>query len=171
MHQLAPARDSFHDKHVEPLTTFITLPPEIHHQIASQLSYPDLLALILTHPKFQNHQLIHTSKSSREDWVIDRAMQRLPLPTQSRCSWSSDEEFLSNPEVVTILYNRRHHLECAEMFLRGKGGGDCFVVKGKSCPHLEQAVESLRKRRWGYHFSWLSQRLFVNSAWKHSGRV
>lgn len=162
-YQLAPARSPFHDKNIQPLTTFLALPPEIHYQIASQLPYPDLLALTLAHPRFRNHPLVRTSKSSRVDWLIDRAMQRLPLPSQSQCRWSSDEEFLSNSEVVTILYRRRHHLECAEMSPRGKGDGDCFVVKGRGCPHLAQAAENLQKEKWEGLF-----RLFKLEAFRKS---
>lgn len=151
-YQLEPARSCFHDKNVQPQTTFLALPPEIHYQIASQLPYPDLLALTLAHPKFRNHSLVCTSKSSRVDWLIDRAMQQLPLPSQSQCRWSSDREFLSNLEVATILYRRRHHLECTEMSPGGKGDGNCFVIEGRGCPHLAQAAEILQKEKWKGHY-------------------
>lgn len=104
--------------------------------IASYLPYPDLLALTLTHPIFRSHSLVRTTKSSRVDWLLDRAMLGLPLPTQSRCRWSSDNEFVSHPEVITIMRKRRQHVECAEMSSQINGKGSCFVVEGEACPRL-----------------------------------
>ena len=127
---------------------FLSLPAEIHNLIASQLSYPDLLALTLTHPVFHQHSMIRTTKSSRVDWLVDRAMQRLRLPNQSRCRWSSDREFVSNPEVITILRRRRQHLECAKAFSKGHSGGACLVVEGTTCHYLSQGMESLRWEKW-----------------------
>jgi len=126
---------------------FLFLPPEIHYLIASHLPYPDLLSLTLTHPDFRNNTLICTSKASRVDWLIDRATLRLPLPNRTRCRWSSDVEFSSNSEVATILYRRRHHLECAEMFLAGTSGGKCAVVVGGACNHLVEGLEQLNRER------------------------
>jgi len=144
----ASAQHDAHERTIQPPTTFLSLPPEIHQLIASQLPYPDLLALTLAHPTFRYHSLIRTSKSSRVEWLVDRAMRRLPLPSQSRCRWSSDKEFLSNAEVVQILRRRRQHLECAEIFLKGRNGGACLVVEGGGCAYLAENVEYLHMERW-----------------------
>lgn len=165
MSKRPPAQDCVHDRILQPSTTFLALPPEIHSLIASQLPYPDLLALTLTHPTFLDHPLVHTSKSSRVDWLIDRAMKRLPLPSQSRCRWSSDGEFVSNAEVVAILRRRRNHLECAEMFSKGKSSGTCFVVEGRDCFCLAEGVKDSQGERWTSRLG-LRHRKHTLTAWK-----
>lgn len=127
--------------------SFLSLPSEIHQLVAENLAYPDLLSLTLTHPLFYQHPYIRTSKSSRVDWLIDRARLHLPIPAQRRCRWSSDLEFVSNAEVVEILRKRRHHEECAEVFLRGRSDGICFVNDSKTCQHLSDHVHQLGKLR------------------------
>lgn len=122
---------------------FLDLPTEIHLLITAKLPYPDLLSLTLTHPKFYNHPCIRTSKTARVDWLIDRTIRRLPLPTASKCRWSSDREFVSNPEVVRFLRRRRLHLECAEVFSRGLSSGGCLVLDGCICPQLDESMEVL----------------------------
>lgn len=142
----------------EPKPTFLTLPAEIHALISSHLPYPDLLSLTLTHPFFASHPLIRTSKSLRVDWLLSRAIQHLPLPMQSRCRWSSDQEFVGNPEITTILRKRRNHIECAEVFAKGHSAGVCFVVEGQPCPHLAEGIHRFQSR-------WRTK--FAGSTWDH----
>lgn len=128
--------------------TLLDLPPEIQFLISEKLAYPDLLALTITHPHFQNHSLVRTSKTARNDWLIDRASHHLALPSRRQCRWSSDREFVSNPEVVDILRRRRRHLECAELCMKGRTEGICLVLEGQLCPYLDESNQYLRNEKW-----------------------
>lgn len=127
---------------------FLDLPPEIHTLIANELPYPDLLSLTLSHPHFIAHPHIHTTKTARVDWLLSRATQHLPLPTQTRCRWSSDREFVSNAEVKSIMRRRRLHAECAEVWERGHSAGECLVFGGNErCPRIHEG-EPRKDRNW-----------------------
>lgn len=134
-------------KDSQPLT-LLELPPEIHFLISEKLAWPDLLALTLTHPHFRDHPLVHTSKTARVDWLIDRALHHLTLPSQGKCRWSSDREFVSNPEIGEILRRRRLHLECAEVCVKGRTEGICLVLDGQLCPYLAESNYHLRNEKW-----------------------
>lgn len=127
---------------------FLSLPPEVHHHISTYLQYPDLLALTLVHPLFQSHELIHTSKSSRVDWLIDRSFHKLPLPSRTRCRWSSDREFVNNPEIKDILQRRRRHEECAEFSKVVNHGPQCFVLEGRVCDGIRKSKKKARLSAW-----------------------
>lgn len=141
---------------------FLCLPIEILHLVASNLTYPDLLAFTLCHPQFRNNHIIQTSKSSRVDWLLNRAKQQLPLPLQHQCRWSSDKEFVSNPEVIEILRRRNSHLECADVFGRGRSNGHCLVIEGQRCPRLEDSMDKLRKQRWSERIGFKNLRRLRN---------
>lgn len=128
----------------------MALPIEIHTMVAEQLTYPDLLALIYSHPRFQSHPYIRTSKIARIDWLIQRAYNNLPLPKMSRCWLSNDREFVDNVEVKRFIQRRRRHLECAEVFQKGKSDGCCFVVEGRRCPLLAENIMKLKRERGEY---------------------
>lgn len=129
-------------------SSFLTLPSEIHHLISTYLPYPDLLSLTLTHPLFQSHQLIRTTKSSRVNWLIDRSFHKLPLPSRTRCRWSSDNEFVNNHEIKEILRRRRWHAECAE-YAHTKGqSSQCLVVEGRTCEGVKEGGKPKGLRGW-----------------------
>ena len=89
-----------------------SLPPELHHMIASHLTYPDLLSLKLTSMYFCDLIAPKLTVRMRVHWVQTRQAQRLPVPISSKLSFKSDALFASNFEVNAILRQRREHLEC-----------------------------------------------------------
>ena len=138
--------DKSHECGSSQVSALLGLPLELHELVAFHLPYPDLLALTLTHPVFYHHPTIKTSKVIRVEWLIDRASQRLPLPSQSRCRWSSDKEFVSHPEILDMIRRRRKHLDCAEyVAARGPRRASCFVIEGQSCPFLAESTINLSK--------------------------
>lgn len=92
--------------------------------------------------------MVRTSKTARVDWLIDRALHRLALPSHGQCRWSSDREFVSNPEIIEILRRRRKHLECAEIHAKGQTEGTCLVLDGRLCPYLTESNQYLRNEKW-----------------------
>jgi hypothetical protein len=118
----------------KPVPALILLPAEIQNQILSELSYPDLLSLKLTHPHF--YFTIKPTLYDRVDWLLDRIRLKLPIPQAGKCSLNlrTDIAFYSNPEVGLILRRRWKHLECVN------NGGQCREVPGQRC-----------QLRWGKH--------------------
>lgn len=102
---------------------FMHLPPELHLQIISYLSYPDALALKHTNSYF--YSLVRTNVQSRRDWIIERLSLGLAVPWR-RCELRTDESFCTW-DVRRTMERRRRHLECK----REEGG--CLVVVGASC--------------------------------------
>ena len=127
----------------------VSLPPEIHHIIASHLPYPDLLSLSLTTQYFS---VIITPKLTvklRVDWVQSRYAAYLPVPQATRLSFISDALFVRNVEVSSILRRRRKHAECIEydeesqrlfrksimaLEVGGRGGMQYLKVSGRVGP-------------------------------------
>lgn len=108
-------------------TSFIDLPLEIQLGIRSHLTYPDLLALKISNARFFHHKSFKTSKSDRIEWLLQRATARLPIPMKGRVRWATDEEFVANEDVKSILQRRRLHLECRDF------GSQCLLVDGQVC--------------------------------------
>lgn len=148
---------------------FMDLPTEIHTLVADHLTYPDLLSLIHSHPQFFHHAYIRTSKIARIDWLIQRAYNHLPLPIMSRCWLSDDREFVDNAEVRRFIRRRRRHLECAEVYLKGKSSGCCFVIEGRSCPLLAENMKKLKREQDGKPWKidlFRARILPVSSSWR-----
>jgi hypothetical protein len=98
----------------EPGVSIASLPPEVHHMIASHLSYPDLLSLKLTDKYFDTLISPKLNVRLRVDWVRNRISQHLPVPKRGKLSFRNDSQFVSNAEVKLILRRRRKHLECID---------------------------------------------------------
>jgi hypothetical protein len=94
--------------------TIASLPPELHHMIASHLTYPDLLSLKLADKYFSSLVTPKLHVKTRVHWVQSRHSQYLPVPMSTKLSFRSDALFVANAEVNTILRRRRQHLECLD---------------------------------------------------------
>lgn len=102
---------------------FMHLPPELHLQIISYLSYPDALALKHTNSYF--YSLVRTNVQFRVNWIIERLSLGLSVPWR-RCELRTDESFCTW-DVRRTMARRRRHLECK------LDEGGCVVVVGASC--------------------------------------
>lgn len=111
--------------------SLLGLPVELQAHVVSFLPYPDLLALKLTCTQFST--LVQTKKTHRVDWLLDRAAHGLPVPSKSRCLWSTDEEFVNHNEVKQFLRQRRAHRECY-LF----ADQECYVIPGQVCAPIKQ---------------------------------
>jgi hypothetical protein len=77
------------------------LPAELQAMIIPHLTYPDLLALRLSHPHYYYN--ISTTVHQRVVWLIRRHHDGRTTAQASQCILKTDQEFLSNPEVRRIL--------------------------------------------------------------------
>ncbi|WEW54895.1 hypothetical protein PRK78_000322 [Emydomyces testavorans] len=130
------------DSDAEPKQThhrqhFMHLPPEMHLQIISYLSYPDALALKHTNNYF--YSLVTTSVQSRVDWIIERLSLGLPIRWK-KCELRTDESFCKG-DVKRTMDRRRRHRECRP------GVGGCLVVVGSSCGGGGRAEVNRQLRR------------------------
>lgn len=134
--------------------TLLTLPPEIQHLIASELPYPDLLSLKISHPYFQSLLSDKPNVHHRIAWVLSRGKIYLPIPHDSKTNFRTDVLFLRNPEVTRIIRRRRKHLECVQctlarqiVWLKSTSTDDktrrrlCLVNEGYECPRLRELDE------------------------------
>ncbi|KAL1856637.1 hypothetical protein Plec18170_003607, partial [Paecilomyces lecythidis] len=99
------------------------LPTELHLQIASNLTYPDALALKHTSRHF--YHLVYTGVHLKVDWLVERFEHKLECPME-KCSFRTDEAFC-NWRIRRIMERRRQHLECR------RTSGGCLVVEGQTC--------------------------------------
>ncbi|KAL4937250.1 hypothetical protein BDV06DRAFT_203284 [Aspergillus oleicola] len=99
------------------------LPPELHIQISSYLSYPDALALKHTSRHF--YSFVYTGVHLKVDWLVERFERKLECPME-KCSFRTDEAFC-NWRIRRIMERRRRHLEC------GRSNRGCLVVEGRTC--------------------------------------
>lgn len=106
-----------------PHTDMMSLPAELHMQIASYLSYPDVLAL--KHSSRHFNSLVYTGVHLKVDWLVERFERKLECPME-KCSFRTDEQFC-NWRIRRIMERRRWHLECRQV------PGGCCVVDGKTC--------------------------------------
>ncbi|KIW66250.1 hypothetical protein PV04_08449 [Phialophora macrospora] len=108
--------------------TIASLPPELHHMIASHLTYPDLLSLKLVDKYFSSLVTPKLHVKARVHWVQSRHSQYLPVPMSTKLSFRSDAVFVANAEVSTILRRRRQHLECLDYDRDGQRGAKNPVI-------------------------------------------
>jgi hypothetical protein len=116
----------------------MSLPLELHYQIASYLLYPDALALKHTNRHF--YSFVYTGVELKVDWLIDRLSRKLECP-QEKCEFGTDEAFCCG-KFRKIMEKRRRHQECRPAE-RG-----CVVVEGASC-HGGNSIWLVAKRRLG----------------------
>lgn len=124
----------------------LSLPPELHHLIISNLPYPD--ALSLKHTSAYFYSLVDTRDYRQKvSWIVDRQMRGLACPKRS-CIFKTDAAFCSSGdgEVRTIMERRRRHEECGR-------NGVCEVLVGRRCE-----VGSRRAKRREANELWLLER-------------
>ncbi|KEF52360.1 uncharacterized protein A1O9_11601 [Exophiala aquamarina CBS 119918] len=142
------------ETNIDGQTTLLSLPPEVQHLIASELPYPDLLSLKISHPYFGALLDAQPSVHQRIAWVLSRCNIYLPIPHDSKTDFRTDVQFLRNPEVTRIIRRRRKHLECVEcklarqiVWLKSTSTDDerrrrlCFVNEGYECPRVRELDE------------------------------
>ena len=69
----------------------MSLPPELHLQIARQLVYPD--ALSLKHASRYFYHSVDTGIKLKVDWLVSRRRLHLDCPNDTRCDLGSDLRF------------------------------------------------------------------------------
>ena len=157
-------------------TNLLSLPPELQLLIATNLGYPDLLSLKLTHPHFVA-LLPEFTIYSRINWVLERAALGLPFPYGTQCSFTCDRGFVANKEVTEILRRRRRHLECVECapardhavkeFGSARGARLCLVTRAAECPRIGELEDKRRRYRhsWGGRLASVLASLLAVLAW------
>ena len=74
-----------------PPRSLMSLPPELHIQIAKQLIYPD--ALSLKHSSRYFYHFVDTGVKLKVDWLMSRRRLHLDCPNETRCDLGSDLRF------------------------------------------------------------------------------
>jgi hypothetical protein len=69
----------------------MSLPTELHLQIAQYLTYPDALSLKHTNRYF--FYLVDTGVRLKVEWLMERRMLHLDCPSNQRCDLGSDLRF------------------------------------------------------------------------------
>jgi hypothetical protein len=70
---------------------FMSLPTELHLQIASYLTYPDALSLKHTNRHF--YGFVYTGVNLKIEWLIERRRLHLDCPHDKGCELGSDMRF------------------------------------------------------------------------------
>jgi hypothetical protein len=71
--------------------SFMSLPTELHLQIASYLTYPDALSLKHTNQHF--YGFVYTGVNLKIEWLIERRRLHLDCPHDKGCELGSDMRF------------------------------------------------------------------------------
>ncbi len=71
--------------------SFMSLPTELHLQIASYLTYPDALSLKHTSQHF--YSFVYTGVNLKVEWLIERRILHLDCPHDKGCELGSDMRF------------------------------------------------------------------------------
>lgn len=71
--------------------SFMSLPTELHLQIASYLTYPDALSLKHTSQHF--YGFVYTGVELKIEWLIERRTLHLDCPHDKGCELGSDMRF------------------------------------------------------------------------------
>lgn len=74
-----------------PPRSLMSLPPELHIQIANQLIYPD--ALSLKHSSRYFYHFVDTGIELKIEWLMSRRLLHLDCPNDTRCDLGSDLRF------------------------------------------------------------------------------
>lgn len=85
-----PEMDVAANKH-EPRASLLSLPTEIHLQIAKLLIYPDALSLKYTNRYF--HSFVDTGINLKVEWLVERRRLHLECPNNKRCDLGTDLRF------------------------------------------------------------------------------
>lgn len=136
-----------------PTTTLLSLPPELHHLISNNLTYPD--ALSLKHTSTHFYTLINTGIHLKVSWLIQRRGLHLDCPHDRACELGSDWRFCRG-SVGLLMKRRREHGECETK----EGGRGCLVFETKVCEYRKERMGALERLR-----QWLSLRMGKEVLW------
>lgn len=87
--------------HITNRASILSLPPEIHLEIANRLIYPD--ALSLKHTSRHFHSLVDTGVELKIDWLFSRRKLHLECPNDKGCDLGSDLRFCRG-SVAYVLF-------------------------------------------------------------------
>ncbi|KIH86526.1 hypothetical protein SPBR_08677 [Sporothrix brasiliensis 5110] len=110
-----------------PPRSLMSLPPELHIQIAKQLIYPD--ALSLKHSSRYFYNFVDTGIELKVSWLMSRRLLHLDCPNDTRCDFRSDLRFCRG-SVPLLMKRRREHIECESRPDLG-----CLIYNTKTCVH------------------------------------
>ncbi|CAK7213111.1 hypothetical protein SBRCBS47491_001691 [Sporothrix bragantina] len=105
----------------------MSLPPELHIQIAQQLIYPD--ALSLKHSSRYFYNFVDTGIKLKVEWLMSRRLLHLDCPNDTRCDLGSDLRFCRG-SVPLLMKRRREHIECESRPDLG-----CLIYNTRTCVH------------------------------------
>ncbi|ERT03253.1 F-box domain protein [Sporothrix schenckii 1099-18] len=131
-----------------PPRSLMSLPPELHIQIAKQLIYPD--ALSLKHSSRYFYNFVDTGIELKISWLMSRRLLHLDCPNDTRCDLGSDLRFCRG-SVPLLMKRRREHIECESRPDLG-----CLIYNTKTCVH-RRPPRLLRR--------WFRRRLTVEMWW------
>jgi hypothetical protein len=86
--------------------SFMSLPTELHLQIASYLTYPDALSLKHTNRHF--YGFVYTGVNLKIEWLIERRRLHLDCPHDKGCELGSDMRFCRG-SVRYVFYFVSNH--------------------------------------------------------------
>ncbi|KAL1902489.1 hypothetical protein Sste5346_001470 [Sporothrix stenoceras] len=132
----------------QPPRSLMSLPPELHIQIAKQLIYPD--ALSLKHSSRYFYNFVDTGVNLKIEWLISRRLLHLDCPNDTRCDLGSDLRFCRG-SVPLLMQRRREHIECESRPDLG-----CLIYNTRTCIH--RRPPRLLHR-------WFRRRLTVETWW------
>lgn len=84
-----------------PKASLLSLPPEIHLEIANRLIYPD--ALSLKHTSRHFYSLVDTGIELKIDWLVSRRKLHLECPNDKGCDLGSDLRFCRGSVAYVLL--------------------------------------------------------------------
>ncbi|KAH0491025.1 hypothetical protein TgHK011_002471 [Trichoderma gracile] len=144
--QTAPEPASKH----EPRASLLTLPTEIHLQIASLLMYPDALSLKYTNRYF--HSFVDTGVNLKVEWLVERRRLHLECPSHTHCELGTDLRFCRG-SVALLMKRRREHIEC-----ESRPGLGCIIYGTATCPNRRRRGVRAWQR-------WLGTKLTIELRW------
>ncbi|EGR51096.1 uncharacterized protein TRIREDRAFT_104200 [Trichoderma reesei QM6a] len=136
------------DKH-EPRASLLTLPTEIHLQIARLLMYPDALSLKYTNRYF--HSFVDTGINLKVEWLVERRRLHLECPSHTHCELGTDLRFCRG-SVALLMKRRREHIEC-----ESRPGLGCVIYGTATCPNRPRGVRAWQR--------WLGTKLTIELRW------
>jgi hypothetical protein len=88
--------------------SFMSLPTELHLQIASYLTYPDALSLKHTNQHF--YGFVDAGVDLKVEWLIERRTLHLDCPHDKGCELGSDMRFCRGSVRYVCISSAKHGL-------------------------------------------------------------
>ncbi|PTB66789.1 hypothetical protein BBK36DRAFT_1168316 [Trichoderma citrinoviride] len=133
----------------EPRASLLSLPTEIHLQIANLLMYPDALSLKYTNRYF--HSFVDTGINLKVEWLVERRRLHLECPNNKRCDLGTDLRFCRG-SVALLMKRRREHIEC-----ESRPGLGCIIYGTPTCPNRRRGMKAWQR--------WLETKFTIELRW------